>query len=388
MSNNPVTSINAKKRGTTRFLTGSTPSTCTASSSSRILRAPRSAVIAVPATPANTIASTNGANSRIEANTKNPPNRSNAPNNTKKFAACNPGAPYPNATVDTNNGNQHNRNANKNCDTNPPPYGYGGRNADTTVFPVKIIMSPTSSSRFFVGRNARSATLRTKVFLSRPQGELVPSGHNLWQRVVGCQPGTEPQRNVHLPGSFRAAVRRRTITGLCAVAVVAAGCGGGTRQDADEPSGTFKVDVVSASFPSKQRLARQEQMVVEVRNADNRTIPNVAVTVDPGFSVRSERTDLADPNRPVWIIDDGPKGGTTAYTNTWAVGALKPGDTAKFVWKVTAVRSGTHEVHYRIAAGLNGKAKAAAAGGDPPEGSFTVNISGKPAQANVDPPTR
>src|SRR5881227_4036119 len=161
MSNSPVATISAKKRGTTRFLTGSTPRTCNASSSSRILRAPRSAVIAVPATPANTIASTNGANSRIDASTKNPPNLSNAPNNTRKFAACNPGAPYPNATVDTSNGNQHNFNANKNCDTNSPPYGYGGRSADSTVFPVRIIMSPTSSSKFFVGRNARSATLRT-----------------------------------------------------------------------------------------------------------------------------------------------------------------------------------------------------------------------------------
>src|SRR6266480_5201510 len=150
-----------RNRGTTRSLTGSTPNTCNASSSSRIFRAPKSAVIAVPATPANTIASTNGANSRIEANTKNPPNRSNAPNNTKKFAACNPGAPYPNATVDTRSGNQHNFNANKNCETNSPPYGYGGRRADNTVFPVRIIMSPTSSSKFFVGRNARSATLRT-----------------------------------------------------------------------------------------------------------------------------------------------------------------------------------------------------------------------------------
>src|SRR6478735_11118667 len=169
MSNNPVTNISARNLGTTRFLTGSTPNTCSASSSSRILRAPRSAVIAVPATPANTIASTNGANSRIDANTKNPPNRSNAPNNTKKFAACNPGAPYPNATVEINSGNQHNFNANKNCETNSPPYGYGGRNADKTVLPVRIIMSPTSSSRFFVGRNARSATLRTKACLSRPQ---------------------------------------------------------------------------------------------------------------------------------------------------------------------------------------------------------------------------
>src|SRR5436853_6554075 len=138
MSNNPVTNISAKNRGTTRFLTGSTPNTCSASSSSRIFLAPRSAVIAVPATPANTIASTNGANSRIEANTKNPPNRSNAPNNTKKFAACNPGATYPNAIVEINNGNQHNLNANMNCPTNSPPYGYRGRTAHPTLLPVRL----------------------------------------------------------------------------------------------------------------------------------------------------------------------------------------------------------------------------------------------------------
>src|SRR3954471_9332450 len=45
--------------------------------------------------------------------------------------------------------------------TNSPPYGYGGRSADMTVFPVRIIMSPTCSSRFLVGRNARSAAART-----------------------------------------------------------------------------------------------------------------------------------------------------------------------------------------------------------------------------------
>src|SRR4051812_32764466 len=162
MSNSPVTSINARNRGTTRFLTGSTPSTCNASSSSRILRAPRSAVIAVPATPANTIASTNGANSRMLASTKNPPRRSNAPNNTRKFAACSPGAPYPNATVETSSGNQQSFSAKRNWLTNSPPYGYGGLRADMIVLPVRIIMSPTSSSRFLTGKNPRSATLRTK----------------------------------------------------------------------------------------------------------------------------------------------------------------------------------------------------------------------------------
>lgn len=182
-------------------------------------------------------------------------------------------------------------------------------------------------------------------------------------------------------------MRRGTFTALCAVAVLATGCGGGTRQDANEPSGTYNVDVVSATFPAQQHLARQEQMVVEVKNADTKTIPNVAVTIEPGFTTRSERQDLADPNRPVWIVDDGPVGGTTAYTNTWALGALKPGRSRTFTWKVTAVQPGTHEVHYRVAAGLNGKAKAQGSGGSAAEGNFTVNVSRKPAQSTVDPKT-
>src|SRR3954447_21374859 len=261
--------------------------------------------------------------------------------------------------------------------------------AETMVLPVRIIMSPTSSSRFFVGRNARSATLRTKASLSPdPRVNWSRQAHNLWHPVLTCQPGTEPQRKLHLPGSFQRAVRRRTITGLFGLAALAiAGCGGGDRQDKNEPSGTYKVDVVSATFPAKQRLAKQEEMVVEVRNTDTKTIPNVAVTVDPGFTRRSERQDLADPTRPVWIVDTDPVGGTTAYTNTRTLGPLKPGRSARCVWKVTAVQPGTHEVHYRVAAGLNGKAKAQASGADAPEGSFTVNVSSKPSQATVDPDT-
>ena len=169
--------------------------------------------------------------------------------------------------------------------------------------------------------------------------------------------------------------------------MLAAGCGGGTRQDANEPSGTYNVSVTQASFPAKQRLARQERMVVEVKNTDTKTIPDLAVTVDPGFTVQSNRTDLADQSRPVWIVDDGPVGGVTATSNTWALGAVRPGQTRRFVWKVTPVQAGPRQVHYRIAAGLNGKAKARAANGDAPEGTFSVEVSGKPAQATVDPAT-
>ena len=165
-----------------------------------------------------------------------------------------------------------------------------------------------------------------------------------------------------------------------------AGCGGGDRQDKHEPSGTFSLHLVKAKFPSSQSLAQQEALTIAVKNTDNRAIPDLAVTVD-SFSTRSQQPGLADPSRPVWIVDEGPNGGTTAYTNTWALGRVPAGATRTFTWKVTSVQSGTHTVKYRIAAGLNGKAKAKVDGQDNYQGTFTVDISGKPAQSTVDPNT-
>jgi hypothetical protein len=170
------------------------------------------------------------------------------------------------------------------------------------------------------------------------------------------------------------------------VAFVVAGCGGGERQDKNEPSGSFSMNVVKASFAPSQSLAKQEAMTIAVKNTDTRAIPDLAVTVD-SFSTRSQQPGLADPNRPVWIVDEGPVGGTTAYTNTWALGGLAPGRTRTFTWKVTAIQPGTHIVKFRVAAGLNGKAKAKVNGQSDYQGSFKVAISGKPAQATVDPDT-
>jgi hypothetical protein len=174
----------------------------------------------------------------------------------------------------------------------------------------------------------------------------------------------------------------------CAIgaALAAAGCGGGTRQDADEPSGSYRVAILRASFPTKQHLAKQERFVIAVRNTGSQTVPDLAVTVD-AFASRSQQAGVADPSRAVWIIDDGPRGADTAYTNTWALGRLAPGQTRRFVWKVTAVQPGTHTVKWQVAAGLNGKAKATLAGNREPSGSITVDIADKPAQSHVDPDT-
>jgi hypothetical protein len=182
----------------------------------------------------------------------------------------------------------------------------------------------------------------------------------------------------------------RIVSG-CAVAALLgagtlAGCGGGQRQDAHEPSGNFQVDVVKASFPLRQHLAKQEHFVVAVRNTGAQAVPDLALTID-SFSHVSQEAALADPRRPTWIVDRGPIGGDTAYTNTWALGRLAPGQTRTFDFKVTPVLSGTHKVTWRVAAGLNGKARAVTAGHGVPMGTFTVAVSGRPARAVVDPAT-
>jgi hypothetical protein len=177
----------------------------------------------------------------------------------------------------------------------------------------------------------------------------------------------------------------RTLLGALVVlfAVVLAGCGGGKKQDVDEPEGTWKVDVISASFPGKQFLADTTELQITVKNVDTRDVPNLAVTVD-GFDRRDENQQFAEPKRPIWVIEDGPENAGTAYTDTWAVGKVPAGQTRTLKWKVTAVRAGTYSVRFRVAAGLNGKAKAELPDGEAPVGEFVTRVSEKPRPVHLD----
>jgi hypothetical protein len=192
--------------------------------------------------------------------------------------------------------------------------------------------------------------------------------------------------------------RRALATGVGAVvaAGLIGGCGGsGERQDAHESAASYKVDVTRASFPARQRLAASSELRLTVRNADTRTIPDVVVTLsgnDPnvpgsGFATRSSNPELADPTKPLWIVDRGPRDGDTVYLGTWALGELAPGRSRTFTWNVTPVVGGMHTVRWRVAAGLNGKAQAQTADGDQATGSFRVSVSRTPAQAIVNPET-
>ena len=140
-------------------------------------------------------------------------------------------------------------------------------------------------------------------------------------------------------------------------------------------------------------------MRIGVRNAGNRTIPEVAVTVQAGtgtgtgsgsaaaFAEASTQRGPGRPSRPVWILDAGPRGGTTAFVNTpgpWA--RLRPGQTKTFTWKVTAVKPGVHILRYRVAAGLNGKATAVLAGGGEASGSVRRQHLGPPDEVGAPGP--
>jgi hypothetical protein len=190
---------------------------------------------------------------------------------------------------------------------------------------------------------------------------------------------------------------------VCGVlmAALASGCGGSER-NAREVKGVYTVEVLRAHFPARQAIAHDTRLALIVRNAGAKTIPNVAVTLD-SFYYTSDYPNLSVKKRPVWIVNTGPGaiaappvrteevnppgGGETAYVNTWALGALAPGKSKRFVWKVTPVKAGLHTVHYSVAAGLDGKALARLAGGGRPAGHFVASIAPKPRATHVNPET-
>jgi hypothetical protein len=196
-----------------------------------------------------------------------------------------------------------------------------------------------------------------------------------------------------------------------AFALVLASCGGGTRQDATEPVGNFQVEVTKASFPTKQRISQQTDLQLEIKNTDDVAIPDLAITIftgtgehpeaDGSFSVRLDDPNLANPSRPVWILENeypkllGPgvtlknldsqpsAGAAAAQTDTYQFGAIPPGETKAVDWRVTPAKAGTYTVQYQVAAGLQGNAKAVTSDGSPVKGQFVVTIKSKVPQTCV-----
>jgi hypothetical protein len=200
-----------------------------------------------------------------------------------------------------------------------------------------------------------------------------------------------------------------------AVTLGLSACGGGQRQDVTEPSGNFPVQVTRAKFPTGQSLAEVSDLELAIKNVGDKTIPDLAVTIytrpqagpaggpkgDSPFDVRLNDPNLANPNRPAWILenrypklltpgttvnnlDKAPSGGAAAaQTDTFQFGAVRAGDSKDIVWRVTPVRADAYIVHYEVAAGLQGKAKAVTSNGSPVKGEFVVTVTSKPPQSCV-----
>jgi hypothetical protein len=191
--------------------------------------------------------------------------------------------------------------------------------------------------------------------------------------------------------------------GLAALALAAslAACGGSS-SGSEEPEGKYEVKVVKATFPTEQDLGQTSLMRIAVRNTGERTVPTIGITISIAgeegqtsslpFGIHDPQPDLAQPDRPVWVVAEGyPKpsgattkrgGATSSSRKTYDFGALKPGKTVEGIWKLSAVKAGRFTVLYQVDAGLGGKSKAETDTGVTPGGTFKVQIT--PATPNVE----
>lgn len=178
-----------------------------------------------------------------------------------------------------------------------------------------------------------------------------------------------------------------------------------------EPVGDFQVQVTKAKFPNRQHISDQTDLQLAVKNTGDKAVPDLAITIftgtgkfpqaDGSFNIRLDDPNLANPSRPVWILENeypkllGPgvttknldkqptAGAAAAQTDTFQFGELAPGDTKAVDWRLTPAKNGTYTVQYVVAAGLQGNAKAVTADGSPVRGQFVVTIKSKPPQECV-----
>jgi hypothetical protein len=192
------------------------------------------------------------------------------------------------------------------------------------------------------------------------------------------------------------------------------GSAGGDATGAGAVHGRFPV-AVSVHFPTAQRLALRTRLRIAVRNTGHRALPDVAVTICERSCAASARANegtaaqpfgydirpaanTADPSRPVWIVNRAPGGchagcnasggeaggAVTAASNTWTLGRLAPGHTARFEWALTPVVAGRHVVAWQVAGDITGAARAVA-GGTIPRGTLAVTVGSRPPHLHVTP---
>lgn len=181
------------------------------------------------------------------------------------------------------------------------------------------------------------------------------------------------------------------------------GCGGKGEvgdQFSNEAAGEYRMDVVRARFEPRQFVARTYDLKIAVRNTGDETVPAVVATIDLprrdstlAFAIRDPQPELAQAQRPVWVMESGyPKlagttgrgGAATANRRTFNFQELPPGETANMVWRVTAVEPGVYGLTYKIDAGLGVDTTAVDAAGEVPAGVLPVRITDRAVLTKVD----
>jgi hypothetical protein len=169
---------------------------------------------------------------------------------------------------------------------------------------------------------------------------------------------------------------------VAAAVLTMSGCGGDDAGDGDVSGDAHTVEVVRAAFPASQHVGQPSTLVITVRNAGDSTIDDLVVSID-GF----ERRAAGDVQRPLWIVDDPPRGTQTSTAGAWKSGPLAAGERTTLRWRVTAIGAGRHVLRYAVAGGLRDGGLARLRNGRPARGTFTVRVDDRPASARVDPRT-
>lgn len=223
----------------------------------------------------------------------------------------------------------------------------------------------------------------------------LPSGN---RRPGECR--REVRRASPTPWYVARALRRKqrlpnpsTRAGLCALgaAVVLAGCGVKPQQNEDEPTGQYMVEIVKQEFPKRQKLAKNSQLEIAVKNVDQRAVPNINLHITgfesagaSGGTTEFRDAEKTDPQDPMMVINEYPVGSDTAYDSTYALGNLDPGQTKTFRFDITALQRGPYRIRYRVQGGLDGKARAVTPdGAGPVAGEFRGLVEGEAPTARV-----
>ncbi|HEX5983222.1 MAG TPA: hypothetical protein VFY69_03350 [Solirubrobacterales bacterium] len=186
------------------------------------------------------------------------------------------------------------------------------------------------------------------------------------------------------------------------MAALIGACGGDDSSGREEPTGTFPVKVTEARFPAVQELGQTSLLRLGIRNTGDRTVPGLSVTFTIAgkrgvtsslpFGVNDPQPELAQPDRPVWVLAETyprlsgssePGGASTSNRKTFGFGEVEPGETVRAVWKLSAVRAGKFTLLYEVNAGPGGAAKARTDGGVAPGGSFTAEITDQLPETEV-----